>query len=198
MAYPIHETGDPAPWLREAMGDVNPRLAELAPHVVLEAVLYQLRAFRNAGFAATVVLSGHHGGNQEDLRRVARIFCEAYPFEVFACSDPELVEGRYQGDHPGYYEISQLLAIDPSLVDLSRQRGAHADPLGRFAQNPDAGDDDAADGRKMLEAEFESLDRVVARFVLTARELPPISMEAIAPLWASINAERANWRTLNL
>ncbi len=156
MAYPIHETGDPAPWLREAMGDVNPRLAELAPHVVLEAVLYQLRAFRNAGFAAAVVLSGHHGGNQEDLRRVARIFCEAYPFEVFACSDPELVEGRYQGDHPGYYEISQLLAIDPSLVDLSRQRGAHADPLGRFAQNPDAGDDDAADGRKMLEAEFES------------------------------------------
>lgn len=110
MAYHIHETGYHEPWLREVMGDVNPRLAALPPHVVLEALIYQLRAFRNAGFAVVVVLSGHHGGNKEDLRKVARVFCDAYPFEVFACNDPELVQGHYEGDHAGYYEISQLPA----------------------------------------------------------------------------------------
>jgi creatinine amidohydrolase len=198
MAYQIHETGYHAPWLREAMGDVNPRLAALPPHIVLEALLFQLRAFRNAGFSAAVVLSGHHGGNQEDLRKVACAFCEAYPFEVFACSDPELVEDHYEGDHAGYYEISQLLAIDPSLIDLSRVNRTRSDPLGRFAQNPDAGEANAVYGKKMLEVALDSLKRVVDGFTLKTRNAPHIPMEAMAPLWAKIDAERARWRTLNL
>jgi creatinine amidohydrolase len=109
QGYRIHETGYHAPWLAEVTGNVNPRLAALPPHVVLESPLYQLRAFRNAGFAAAVVVSRRHGGNQYDLREVARLFCETYPFEVFAGSDSELVEGRYEGDHAGFYEISQPL-----------------------------------------------------------------------------------------
>ena len=72
QAYHFHETGYHAPWLAEVMGGVNPRLAALPPHVVLETLLYQLRAFRNAGFAAAVIVSGHHGGNQYDLRTVAQ------------------------------------------------------------------------------------------------------------------------------
>jgi creatinine amidohydrolase len=198
MTYQIHETGYHAPWLREVMGDVNPRLAALPPHVVLEAFLYQLRAFRNAGFAAAVVVSGHHGGNQEDLRTVARAFSSAYPFEVFACSDPELVEGHYRGDHAGFYEISQLLAIDPVLIDLRRVGRVASDRLGRFAQNPDAGSATAAEGRKMLDLAIERIGDVVSRFTLAAANSSPIPMEAIAPLWAEIEAARATWRTLNL
>ncbi len=197
MAYHIHETGYHAPWLREVMSAVNPRLAALPPHVVLEAFLYQLRAFRNAGFAAAVVVSGHSGGNQEDLRMVARAFSSAYPFEVFACSDPELVEGRYQGDHAGFYEISQLLAIDPNLVDLTRVGRTAHDRLGRFAQNPDAGSATAADGRKMLDLAIERIGEVMAGFTLAARDSPLIPMEAMGRLWAEIEAVRATWRTLN-
>lgn len=198
MAYQIHETGYHAPWLREVMGDVNPRLAALPPHIVLETFLYQLRAFRNAGFAGAVAVSGHHGGNQEDLRRVARVFSAAYPFEVFACSDPELVEGHYQGDHAGFYEISQLLAIDPSLIDLDRVERTRSSPLGQFAQNPDAGQASAAEGRRILECALDHLGRVVAGFTLAVRDSAPIPMEAMAPLWAHIYADRAQWRTLNL
>ena len=197
MAYQIHETGYHAPWLRDVMGEVNPRLAALPPHVVLETLLYQLRAFRNAGFAAAVVVSGHHGGNQEDLRRVACVFSAAYPFEVFACSDPELVEGYYQGDHAGFYEISQLLAIDPQLINLRRVDRVQSDPLGRFAQNPDAGEANAAAGRQMLDRALDRLGRVVADFSLAARASAPIPMEAMPPLWAEIYAARAEWRTLN-
>jgi creatinine amidohydrolase len=198
MAYHVHETGYHAPWLREVMGDVNPRLAALPPHVVLEAFLYQLRAFRNAGFAAAVVVSGHHGGNQEDLRTVARAFSSAYPFEVFACSDPELVEGRYQGDHAGFYEISQSLAIDPDLIDINRVGRVASDRLGRFAQNPDAGSATAADGRKMLDLAIKRIGDVVAGFTLAARNSTLIPMEAMTPLWAEIERGRTTWRTLNL
>jgi creatinine amidohydrolase len=198
MAYQIHETGYHGPWLREVMGDVNPRLAALPPHVVLETFLYQLRAFRNAGFAAAVAVSGHHGGNQEDLRAVARAFSSAYPFEVFACSDPELVEGRYQGDHAGFYEVSQLMAIDPDLIDLARVGRVAHDRLGRFAQNPDAGAATAADGRRILDLSIARIGEVVAGFTLAARNSAPIPMEAMAPIWAEIEARRATWRTLNL
>ena len=196
QGYHIHETGYHAPWLREVMGDVNPRLAALPPHLVLETLLYQLRAFRNAGFAAAVVLSGHHGGNQYDLRAVGHAFCAAYPFEVFACSDPELVEGQYTGDHAGFYEISQLLAIDPALVDLSRAGRTATDPLGRFAQNPDADQATAADGRRMLDLALDRLGAAVDGFSLVNRNAPFIPMDAMEPVWAGIAARRADWRTL--
>jgi creatinine amidohydrolase len=198
QGYQIHETGYHAPWLAEVMGNVNPRLAALPPHVVVESLLYQLRAFRNAGFAAAVVVSGHHGGNQYDLREVARMFCETYPFEVFAGSDPELVEGHYEGDHAGFYEISQLLAIDPSLIDLSRADRVRNDPLGRFAQNPDAGEATTADGRRMLDLALERLGEIVNGFSLKNRGASFIPMEAMPLLWERINAGRAGWRTLNL
>ena len=198
QGYHIHETGYHAPWLREVMGEVNPRLAALPPHLVLETLLYQLRAFRNAGFAAAVVLSGHHGGNQADLRLVAGAFAAAYPFEVFACSDPELVEGHYAADHAGFYEISQLLAIDPSAVALDRAGRIHTDPLGRFAQNPDAEEARAAEGRRILDLSLDRLGAVVADFTLAARNAPFIPMDTLAPVWTAITDQRSAWRTLNL
>lgn len=179
------------------MGGVNPRLAALPPHIVLETLLYQLRAFRNAGFAAAVVVSGHHGGNQVDLRMVADAFAAAYPFEVFACSDPELVAGHYAADHAGVYEISQLLAIDPSAVALDRAGRALTDPLGRFAQNPDATDAGAVEGRRILELSIDRLGTVVAGFSLAARNAPFIPMDAMAAVWRRIADQRAAWRTLN-
>ena len=119
MAYQIHETGYHAPWLARVIGGVNPRLAALPPHVVLEAFLYQLRAFRNAGFKGVAAISGHAGGNQNDLREVASAFSDAFAIELFVRADPELVE-THQGDHAGRFEISQLLAIRPDLIDMGR------------------------------------------------------------------------------
>jgi creatinine amidohydrolase len=199
MAYQIHETGYHAPWLKEVMGGINPRLAALPPHVVLESFLYQLRAFRNAGFKGVVAVSGHHGGNQEDLRKVARAFSAAFPIDHFVCSDPELVAGLYEGDHAGRYEISQLLAIRPDLIDLGRVERARSDRLGRFAQNPDADEASAALGADILEAALASIRRALEEFALKpSSESTFIPMESMVAVWASILADRANWRTLNL
>jgi len=73
-----------------------------------------------------------------------------------------------------------------------------SDPLGRFAQNPDAGEANAAEGRRMLEVALDSLKRVVDGFTLRTRNAPHIPMEAMAPLWAKLDAERPRWRTLTL
>jgi creatinine amidohydrolase len=167
---------------------------------VLETFLYQLRAFRNAGFKGVVAISGHAGGNQDDLRKVARVFSEAYPIDHFVCADPELVEGLFQGDHAGRYELSQLLAIRPELVDMSRAGRTTSDPLGRFAQNPDVSEASAALGVEILEASLRSVERVVKGFAL---ESPPggntfISMDGMELLWASILADKGNWQTMNL
>ncbi|QND62050.1 creatininase family protein [Mesorhizobium huakuii] len=128
MAYHTHETGYHAPWLKEVMGGVNPRLAALPPHLLLETLLYQLRAFRNAGFQAVVVVSGHHG-SQDDLRMIAEAFAGAFPIQHFVRTDPELVSGKFTGDHAGRYELSQLLAIRPDLVALDRADRIGMDPL---------------------------------------------------------------------
>jgi creatinine amidohydrolase len=90
-----------------------------------------------------------------------------------------------------------LLAIDPSLVDLGRAGRVGSDPLGRFAQNPDAGEATPADGRRMLDLALEKLGEIVCGFSLKNRASPFIPMEAMAPLWARIEAGRATWRTLN-
>lgn len=196
MAYHVHETGYHAPWLDRVMGDVNPRLAALPPHVVLETFLYLLRAFRNAGFEAAIVVSGHHGGNQEDLRRVAQAFDKALGFQTFVCSDPELVEGQFTPDHAGRYELSQLLAIRPDLVVMDRAGRVESDPLGRFAQNPDVAEASAEEGARILEASLKLLGEVAVGFEPASGPMEFIPMERMEEIWQGILSERASWRTL--
>ena len=50
----------------------------------------------------------------------------------------------------------------------------------------------------MLELALDSIKRIVDGFALKALNAAHIPMEAMAPLWAKIDAERARWRTLNL
>lgn len=165
MAYHVHETGFHAPWLTEVMGSINPRLAALPPLLVYETLLYQLRAFRNAGFRGVAVISGHNG-TQDDLRNVGRAFAETFPIDLFICSDPELVTGQFIGDHAGSYEVSQLLAIRPDLIDLSRAARVASDPLGGFAQNPDAVEASVEQGEAILEASLGTIKRALDGFKL--------------------------------
>jgi hypothetical protein len=58
----------------------------------------------------------------------------------------------------------------------------------------------AALGVEILEASLRSVGRVVKGFAL---ESPPggntfIPMDGMEPLWASILADKGNWRTMNL
>ena len=196
LGYQIHEAGFHAPWLAEVLGNVRPRMTAMPPHVMLYFFLYQLRAFLNAGFSSVVVVSGHAGGNQHDFRRAAGLFTQQTGLPVVVVADPELVEGQFVGDHAGAYEISQLLAIRPDLVDLSRSVVLQPnEALGRFAEGPDAAEGTAEQGRLILEAALRSLGQLVATLPTTSTDGVNLGYAPVETLWQTLLADRPNWAT---
>jgi creatinine amidohydrolase len=195
QGYQIHETGYHAPWLTQAVGDVNPRLGSVPPDVLLRMLLFQLRAFVNAGFRGIVVVTGHHG-NQGDLRLVATEVMRSRPVRIMTVSDPELAHPTYAADHAGSFETSQLLHIRPDLVDLDRLGDIDSSPLGRFAQNPDAVNASAEHGRDILEHSLAQLERLITLHQPFPESVETLTIPATEEIWQRITARRAEWATL--
>jgi len=198
QGYHIHECGFHAPWLEEVVGDTNPLMGGMPPHVVCYHFLYQLRAFANAGFRAVIVVSGHSGGSQNDLRRVGKAFEAACEIEVVIKSDPEWVDGTYEGDHAGKYEISQLMAIDPCLVDLSLlNEGDQPNSGGRFALGDDAGEASVEHGRQINAAIVGAICDQIAdlrgRLEGVPFADPQISYEMAETIWQNVIEDGDNW-----
>lgn len=195
QGYHIHESGIHRPWLREVAGDVNPRMAALPPDVVIRTLVFQFRAFVNAGFHTVAVISGHNGP-QPDLRIAAEEFTASYPeITIHVVSDPELVERKFEGDHAGLYEVSQLLYIRPDLVDLDRVGRVATDELGRFAQNPDAGEATAAHGEAIIEASLDRIGEMVAGADDREVAVPTVSIETCEKIWSRVEERADQWVT---
>jgi creatinine amidohydrolase len=192
QGYHIHETGYHAPWLDEVVGTVNPRMAALPPDVVMRSLLFQLRAFVNAGFRSIAVITGHNGA-QADLRLVADEFMKAVPVPVIVQSDPELVKGLFPGDHAGRFELSQLLYCRPELVDMSRVGRTESDPLGRFAQNPDAHEATPEYGRQIIEASIERVGELVDAAGPGPAAIPFLTFDDLEATWRDIESQRPAW-----
>ena len=192
QTYHIHETGFHGTWLEEVVGEVNPRLGGLPPDVVMRSLLFQLRVCVNAGFRAVIVVSGQNGA-QGDLRLVAEQFSSIVPVPVVIRSDPELVRGTYPGDHAGRYELSQLLYIRPDLVDLTRVDRVSSDPLGRFAQNPDADEATAEYGEQVIETQIGRIGELVDEADLGPPDLPFLAFDDVEPAWAEVERQRPSW-----
>jgi creatinine amidohydrolase len=200
QGYHIHESGFHAPWLAEVVGEQNPLMAALPPHVMLHLFLYQLRAFANAGFKAVIAVSGHSGGSQNDLRRAAALFTARTKLPVVVKSDPEWVAGHYVGDHAGRYELSQLLAIRPDLVDLGLlDRRFAAGSGGRLALG-----EDAAEARAELGVAINAA--IVSAIVNEARQLvqngahfalrEPLGYASVESMWQELQRSADQWESL--
>lgn len=200
MGYHIHETGYHARWLEEMIGEENPHMTSVPPAVYLELFLYQLRTFVNAGFTIIVVLSGHSGGNQQDLRCAAAVFMKYVPVQVWVRSDPELVEGLYEGDHAGKYEISQLMYVRPDLVDMTaRAYESVSGAGGRLALGADAEEATPEFGEQIMEACLKKLCSEVSRMKQTAADvrIPVISYDLIETILEEIMQNATDWVTAN-
>jgi creatinine amidohydrolase len=198
QGWHIHETGYHARWLEEVIGEETAEIGTLPPDVLLRSFLFQLRALANAGFRAAIVLSGHAGGNQRDLRRVAAAFSAQVPFATAIFADPELVEGKFTGDHAGKFEISQLLAIRPDLVDLSRlARGREPGAGGRFALGDDAADATAELGRAILQAQLDAVGSAAEKLqgALASAAAPRVSLTETESIWHSITLDQTPFVT---
>lgn len=198
MGYHIHETGYHARWLEDEVGEENPHMTSLPPAVMLHLFLYQLRAFVNAGFRAVIVVSGHSGGNQHDLRLAAGRFMKRVPVQVWVRSDPELVEGLYDGDHAGAYEISQLMYLRPDLIDMSAIADENAPGSGgRLALASDAAEATPERGKAIMDACLDEVCREAARIAAELRPTPisPIDYEQIEEIWRDVLRSAKDWTT---
>lgn len=197
QGYHIHECGFHKPWLEEVVGEQNPYLGAMPPYVVGYHFLYQLRAFVNAGFRAVVVVSGHHGGSQVDLRRVGEVFTEVTKVPVTIKTDPEWIEGQYQNDHAGRYEISQLMDIHPESIDLTQINRMHEPGSGgRLALGEDAGEATAEYGSEINEAIIKAIGDHVRSIEFGPVQDTPLDYEQTEAIWQKVRDRYPAWNSM--
>lgn len=177
----VHELGYHAPWGARTIGDRNPWLTNVPPWVLYQMFLYQLRTVAARGFQAAIVITGHYGGNEQDFKRVAEIFMRHSPLRVWAGADHETIEYEdYHGDHAGRCETSQLWALRPDLVDMSRLAPGTPDEISSvMATGPDAGQASRRIGEAIVASQVAWLGRKAAE--LLAQYRPPASPASRTP-----------------
>lgn len=198
QGYHVHESGYHAPFLETAVGADNPRLGGLPPDIILRTLLFQFRAFVNAGFRTIMVVSGHNGA-QADLRFVADEFMKIADVDIVVNSDPELVRGVISGDHAGRFELSQLMHARPELVNLTHVVET-TDEYGPMAQGHDAHEATAEYGQYILEL---MIDRVGQLLESAEASSPPgrtphrfLTFDDVEPAWECVDAAREQWVSL--
>ncbi len=195
----VHETGYHAAWAHSWIGSDNPFLTSLPPWLAYKLLLYQLRAFAARGFRAAIVVTGHYGGNQQDLRLVAEVFMRHSPMRVWAGADSELItHPTCRGDHAGITETSQLWYLRPDLVDVSRLTPRDAEAH-RFAAGSNALEATRRLGEEIVRGQIESL-AAIARGLLEAcaGAEPPsaLDFDQTEAIWREVEARWGEWVTL--
>lgn len=197
----IHETGYHAPWGDDSIGTVNPFMTSLPPWVMLKVFVYQLRTVAARGFHAAIVVTGHYGGNENDLRLAAGIFSKYTSMQIAAYSDGELIDYmNFHGDHAGIVETSQLMALRPDLVDMQRLTPEHVNSH-YYAAGKTAPGSTSALGEAVIASQIRSLGEV-GKGLLEAynaqEKSNPLSFDETEKIWEEVEARRDEWVTLKL
>lgn len=199
--WQIHETGYHAPWADDQIGGDNPFLTSLPPWVLLKLFVYQLRAVAARGFRAIIVVTGHYGGNERDLRLAVEEFTRHTQVRIAAFADHELIDHpRFRGDHAGATETSQLLALRPELVQMERL----TDDSVRshyYAAGDTAPLSSAALGEEIVGSQVRRMGEVAAELLAaySGPSMPPaLSFDQTERIWRDVAARRAEWVTLTL
>lgn len=150
----VHETPHGRQWLAQQNAPV-PRLTNVPPEVFLHQLVYQLRAAELAGFRAAIMVTGHYGGIEIDMRMVTQIYSANRPLRAVALADCELIRYKdYHGDHAGICETSQLWALRPELVDLSRMPVEPIDGI-LFASSEQARQSSRREGEAIVQSQID-------------------------------------------
>ena len=67
------------------------------------------------------------------------------------------------------------------------------DPLGRFAQNPDAQEATAQYGEQIIETQIARIGELVDQAGLGAPGLPTLTFDDVEPAWAAVERQRPSW-----
>jgi creatinine amidohydrolase len=148
-----------------AQGIRQPLCSGIPEDLFYHNVLHHVRTIDARGFRAAILLTGHYGGLENDLR----LLCDFYtrrtgsPLRIRALADCEVMTyGDIRGDHAGICETSQLMALRPGLTDLGLTESASAS--GRWAGTDfplSDGRMPSADlGEKIVSAQVERLGEI--------------------------------------
>lgn len=189
-------------WLGKVMGVAQPLTSAIPADLFLQMVLYQVRAIDARGFSAGILVTGHYGGLENDMR----LLCDYYtretssPIRLAAMADWEAIDYRdFHGDHGGLCETSQLMALRPDLVDLSREESKS--PNGPWAGTqfplPDGRTPSREIGEKIVESQVRRLGEI-RRELLDSYEFNPgwqaPNLTQVAALWTRFAEEtREQW-----
>lgn len=206
----VHELGGYAIWAEREIGEARPWLTAVPPWVHFKNVCYHVRAAEVLGFRAAVLLTGHYGPNWEDLKTLVdllqpwvRMRLHGLPdFEVNRPGFPGTPGGTADGDHAGKVETSQLAALEPEGVDLSRIPRDPVFPL--FAMGRDAAEASREAGERMVADMAAGLGAVQRRLLAEWHPERPSRLrtfgdverfweEAVQPVLKDFKSLRSTW-----
>ncbi len=191
----VHETPYGLAWLAEQNAPVT-YLTDVPAEVFLQQIVYQLRAAENAGFRAAVLVTGHYGGIEMDIQYAAQVYSSRRPLRTAAAADSDLIRYRdYRGDHAGVCETSQLWALRPELVDISRMPDEPMEGL-TFASGEFARGASRREGEAIVASQIESLRRVSDALLEQAdatQPAAPLSMDDAGEIWREILDHKDEW-----
>jgi creatinine amidohydrolase len=191
----VHETPQGLAWLARQNAP-QPYLTCVPPEVFLHQLVYQLRAAEAAGFRCAICVTGHYGGIEVDMQQVCGIYSSHRPLRAAALADWEAIRYKdYRGDHAGRCETSQLWALRPELVDISRLPDEPFEGV-RFASPYDAQHSSRTEGEAIVASQVEFLKELSDELLRQAEGQAPgerIPGSAAEEIWQEMLADRPNW-----
>jgi creatinine amidohydrolase len=191
----FHDDGQGHGWLTQV--GVKQNLASAIPSdLFYRLMLYHLRAMDARGFHAAILVTGHYGGIEKVMRKLAEFYLRqtGSPIQVATLADNEVIapELPWRGDHAGFTETAQLMALHPTLVDLT-QRRVPAELGDRFAGGVNFTADrlpNATDGERIVASQVAGLGALGQR--LLAAFQPRAGWRA-----PDLNATEAIWQNFD-
>ena len=194
----IHEVGDYAIWAEEKIGEVERDwLSAVPPWHHFKTVCWHLRIADRLGFKAMILVTGHYGVNYLDLKTLADLVQPRVGVRLFTLADFEADiagfdgKGSPQGDHAGKIETSQLWALEPASVDVSRMPPPGANGT-HFAMGPDARTATRFAGEAMVRRQVEFLGGKARGLVADFDRIRPAvrlrSFADVETLWQEVVA----------
>jgi creatinine amidohydrolase len=192
----IHEIGDFALWAAGNIGEVERDwLSAVPPWHHFKTVCWHLRIADRIGFKAVILVTGHYGVNYLDLKTLVGLVQPAVGARLAALADFEADiigfdgAGSPMGDHAGRIETSQLWALEPACVDVSRLPPEGV-PGAHFAMGRDAREARRADGERMVERQVawlgEKARALVAAHERAAPDVRLRSFDDVERLWRDV------------
>ena len=130
------------------------------------------------------------------MKQVCSLYSCRRPLRAVALADWEAIHYKdYHGDHAGRCETSQLWALLPEMVDISRIPDTASRKV-VFASTSDARHSSRIEGEAIVASQVAFLERQAGHLLAAAETQPPserISWEQTEQVWQEMLAERAAW-----